>query len=249
MTVISGINFADPSIVQLNGESWAFATRGNGYNVQMASSANFKDPSTWQFKKTDAFPKLPSWVITGEVWAPEVAHLTAYDNSFAMYYSGHANINGKDVHCLGLARSDAVSGPYADHLEAPWLIDQDFTGGCREDAGGQIDPSLFIDSDGSWYVVYKLDGPRTCGWKEFSENCHKTPLYLVKLDRNHEGKIDGEQLVKDDSWPLYLFDNKGADDEYNIEAPSLVMSNDGKTHFMFFSRGSTCESICADLEV
>lgn len=173
-----------------------------------------------------------------------MAQLVDFDDSFAMYYAGRATINGKDVHCLGLGRSKAVSGPYSDGSTAPWFIAEKMPGGCREDAGGQIDPSIFRDADHEWYVVYKLDGARTCGSKSTPDYCHKSPLYLAKLGKNSEGKVDGYTLVNEDPWPLFLFDNKGAEDEYNIEAPSLVMSSDGKTHFMFYSRGSTCESSC-----
>ncbi|QIX02435.1 hypothetical protein AMS68_007952 [Peltaster fructicola] len=240
--LLNGMNFADPSIIQVNGESWAFATNGNGKHVQLADNPDFSKPSEWKYVQSDAFPSLPPWV-TNEVWAPDVARLTDYDDSFAMYYAGRATINSKDVHCLGLARSrDNVAGPYTDGSSAPWFIVEGMPGGCREDAGGQIDPTIFRDSDGSWYVAYKLDGPRTCGDKQNSANCHKTPLYLAKLGKNSQGKVDGYTLDKGSEWPLFLFDNAGADDGYNIEAPALVMSNDGKTHFMFYSRGSTFDS-------
>jgi beta-xylosidase len=65
-------NFADPCVVQTSDGYYAFATSGNGVNVQVASSSDF---STWNLMSgTDALPgPFPSWVASSPaIWAPDV---------------------------------------------------------------------------------------------------------------------------------------------------------------------------------
>ena len=51
-----------------DGRCWAFATNGNGANVQTLRSV---DLLTWE-QGPDALPELPPWPATGDIWAPEV---------------------------------------------------------------------------------------------------------------------------------------------------------------------------------
>ena len=37
--------------------------------------------------------------------------------------------------------------------------------------------------------------------------------------------------------PVSIWNNQGEEDQYNTEAPSLVLSGDGSTYFLFFSTG------------
>ena len=64
-------DFPDPSIWKEGSTFYAFATEGNGLNVQMAQS---DDGSKWTFMSSDALPNLPSWVPSdnANVWAPDV---------------------------------------------------------------------------------------------------------------------------------------------------------------------------------
>lgn len=60
-------DFPDPSIVQVDGEWWAFATRtnyNNNVHIPMASSPDFKTWTESMFGGglADALPNLPSWV-------------------------------------------------------------------------------------------------------------------------------------------------------------------------------------------
>lgn len=65
-------NFPDPCVIQTDDGYYAFATSGNGVNVQVASSTDF---SSWDLLSgTDAMPgPFPSWVASSPaVWAPDV---------------------------------------------------------------------------------------------------------------------------------------------------------------------------------
>jgi beta-xylosidase len=65
-------DFADPCVIQTGDGYYAFATSGNGVNVQIASSSDF---ASWQLLSgNDAMPgPFPSWVAsTPAIWAPDV---------------------------------------------------------------------------------------------------------------------------------------------------------------------------------
>jgi beta-xylosidase len=65
-------DFADPCVVQGSDGYYAFATSGNGVNVQVATSPDF---ATWQLLSgTDAMPgPFPAWIAgTPAIWAPDV---------------------------------------------------------------------------------------------------------------------------------------------------------------------------------
>jgi beta-xylosidase len=70
-----GIDFSDPSLIQVNETWYSFASEGNGVHVQIASSQNFDQ---WNMLNgVDALPKLPPWVkqVQPDVWAPDVVQI------------------------------------------------------------------------------------------------------------------------------------------------------------------------------
>lgn len=145
------INFPDPQVVAVNGKNgedgWiAFATNGNGRNVQTATST---DLVTWE-QGDDALPVLPDWTTQGKVWAPEVIELEGPSGEprWAMYYTTMAP--DPAIQCVGVAFADTAAGPYRDSSEGPLV--------CEEKQGGSIDASPFRAADGSLYLYWKNDG-------------------------------------------------------------------------------------------
>jgi len=251
-------NFPDPSIITVGGTYYAFGTNGAGGHIQTGASNNFGNPGSWS-PLGDAMPNLASWIDGGSpnVWAPSVIQFVSprlilltghkthglplqgdYDNSYGIYYT--ASLAGDaSTHCIGLARSSSsVTGPYSDGATYAFICP---TGNFQCDnvnRGGAIDPASFRDKDGSWYIVYKEDGPSLCsggvagGYPVTSAmQCSHTRLMLQKVGN------DGYSGVTCDNPPVALYDNAGASDKYNIEAPSIVLSSDGLTYFLFFSSG------------
>lgn len=231
--VLNGANFPDPSIIRSNKVWYAFATNdGAGHNIPVTSNAGkFNDASGWS-AITDAFPldNVPAfgdsgWAVAGTTWAPDVNHLTDWDGSFAMYYSPQlqSTVGGDAKHCIGLARSLNVEGPYNDSSTAPFI--------CPEEAGGAIDAAGFLDSDGSRYVVYKIDGPaaNNGGYCASPDNppSTNTSLMLQRVESDGYTTIGG---------PAVLYNNQGVSDSYNVEAPIIVKSAGG-VYFLFFSSG------------
>ena len=218
-------NFPDPSFIEVDGVSYAFSTQSSGANVPMASGQDLQsialitDP---QGKLQDAMPTLPSWTPPGNpsIWAPDVIKLK--DNLFVLYFSATSN-ESQSQHCIGAATSESVTGPYTP-TDKPIA--------CPLQDGGAIDPAGFVDSDGSVYVVYKVDGNSLGGGGPCgnADGTHGTPLMLQQVSAD-----DGYTPVGD---PVPLLDRDDADGPL-IEAPSLVRSADG-TYVLFFS--SNCYS-------
>ena len=229
--VLGGANYPDPSIWIENGVAYTFATvDGAGRNVPMSSNPDFSNAAGWS-AITEAFPQddVPAvgsggWAAPYTTWAPDVQQLTDYDNSYAMYYSAALQSNG-GIHCVGLARSTSITGPYNDSSTAPLI--------CPESDGGAIDAAGFLDSDNSRYVVYKIDGPavNNGGYCNNPSNPPSTNTSLML----QQVQSDGYTLIGS---PVILYNNQGVSDSYNVEAPVIVRSSEG-TYFLFFSAGCT----------
>lgn len=127
-----------------------------------------------------------------------------------MYYTAKRASTG--VHCLGLAVSSTAKGPY-NHISDTPLV-------CNDAAGGVIDPNGFIDTDGTIYLVYKIDGNTL----NSGSTLHPTPIMLQQLDSK------GRTVVGS---PIQLLDRSDLDGPL-IEAPSLMV-RDGIYYLSFSS--------------
>ena len=182
-------DFPDPDVLEVDGTYYAYGTNGQNRNVQVASST---DLETWEVLTQDALPELPSWVIPGKTWAPEVTELE--DGSFVMYPT--ATNFEPTFQCIAVATADAPEGPF-EIVGDEMLI-------CPEDEGGAIDASTFLDEDGTRYLLWKNDG-NCCG--------KDTWLYIAPLsDDGLSLAGDATRLVKQDQ----PFEGN------LVEAPTLV---------------------------
>jgi beta-xylosidase len=135
-------NFADPQVIAVGAEYYAFATNGPLGNIQTLKSA---DLVKWD-QVGDALPSLPAWTSAGKVWAPEVAVQSA--SRFVMYYTTSDDASGRQ--CIGVAVAGEAKGPYVDKSSKPLI--------CQVAEGGSIDASPFRDSSGQWWLYWKNDG-------------------------------------------------------------------------------------------
>ncbi|KAH9845201.1 glycoside hydrolase family 43 protein [Teratosphaeria destructans] len=222
--VLDGHNFPDPAIVNVGSVSYVFGTSdGVGNAIPMTQNSEFDNAGGWS-AVTDAFPQLgPSWGTQYSTWAPDVSQLTDYDGSFAMYYAA-ALTNNTDIHCVGIARSMNVAGPYTDASTTPLI--------CPYSAGGAIDAAGFLDDDNKRYVVYKIDGPAITngGYCNSPSNPPSTNTSLMLQQVQNDGStLNGS--------PVVLYNNQGVSDSYNVEAPYIVKRHG--VYFLFFSSGCT----------
>ncbi|HEY7948835.1 MAG TPA: family 43 glycosylhydrolase, partial [Acidimicrobiales bacterium] len=114
----------------------------------------------------DALPALPKWTVSGFQWAPSV--WTRPDGTYVMYYSTPATIplgclatsppygcvtttNGRSsAMCISRATSSSPAGPFVDDSSSALV--------CPVSQGGAIDPSVFVASDGTPWLLWKSDG-------------------------------------------------------------------------------------------
>lgn len=173
----------------------------------------------WTYKSgLDAMPQLAPWVddSSPRVWAPDVVQLA--DGFFIMYYTA-AWKQDSNVHCISYATSKKVEGPYVDNLPTPWI--------CPSAVGGAIDPAGYYNSDGTRWVVYKIDGNSIGHGGE----CLNTvpPIVETPIMLQQVSAADGHSLIAN---PIKLISNGPADGPV-VEAPSL--SYLGGKYVLFFS--------------
>lgn len=137
-----------------------------------------------------------------------------------MYYTD-ALASSPRSHCLGVATSNSIMGPYTPQ-PTPWACPDPTT------LGGAIDPDGFFDiSTGKRYVTYKVDG-NSIGHGGSCKNAvapiMPTPIMLQEVGP------DGISMIGE---PVQILDRDDSDGPL-IEAPSLHRSDEG-IYFLFFS--------------
>jgi arabinan endo-1,5-alpha-L-arabinosidase len=193
-------DFPDPDVSRFGDTYYAYATNTAAVNVQIATSSDLKK---WTVSDVDALPTLPAWALPGRTWAPDVSEFSP--GHFVMYFTT-ANADPA-FQCIGVATATAPEGPFRP-VGASALV-------CPADQGGAIDPSTFVDSDGSRHLVWKNDG-----------NCCAKDTWLQIAPLSADGlQLAGPatKLIKQtDAWEGSL-----------IEAPVLVKH--GSTYVLFYS--------------
>jgi beta-xylosidase len=204
-------DFPDPDVLEVDGTYYAYGTNGQNHNVQVATST---DLSTWDVLAEDALPELPSWVIPGKTWAPEVTELE--NGSFVMYTTT-TNFDPA-LQCIAVATSDSPEGPF-QVVGDEMLV-------CPEGEGGAIDASTFLDDDGTRYLLWKNDG-NCCGkdtWLQIAPlspdgvSLAGKPTRLVKQDQPWEGNlVEAPTLVAHDGTYVLMYSaNDYGSDAYAI---------------------------------
>lgn len=202
-------DFPDPDVLRVGDTYYAYATNSAARNVQFATSTDLDE---WQMVEADAFPELPTWVIRGKTWAPEVAEITP--GVFTMYFTGTDAASGRQ--CIGVATSASPEGPFQGIGDGPLV--------CPVDEGGAIDASTFVDDDGTAYLLYKNDG-NCCGvdtWLRIAPlsadgaSLAGAPVDLLKQTEGWEGSlIEAPTLVKQGAnYVLFYSANDYGGDQY-----------------------------------
>jgi len=216
-TQLLNLDFPDPSGLRGDDGKWyAFATNNRGHKVQVAvADGDLRGP--WSYLNLDALPDPGPWAAENDVWAPDVRRV---GNTYVLYYSARLKDNSP-IHCVGVATSDAIVGPYMP-AAAPWA--------CPVGQGGAIDASGFRDTaTGRQWVMYKIDGNAlghggSCN--NGVEPLQPTPIMLQEVADDGVTKIG-------DAFPI--LDRTAADGPL-VEAPNMAMGPDG-SYVLFYSSG------------
>jgi beta-xylosidase len=78
------------------------------------------------------------------------------DGTYVIYFTAQDNASGRQ--CLGRGTSTTPAGPFTATESKPFI--------CQTNIGGDIDPSPFRDSDGTYYLYWKNDG-NCCGFDTY----------------------------------------------------------------------------------
>lgn len=213
------IDLPDPMMVAADGKYHVFLSTAFGD----PSLANVPElvgvPGDWG-RSHDAMPTVPSWALPGgrggKTWDPYVQRI---GGRYLLYFSAQLDQPGRATHCLGVAQSPNVDGPFVP-LAGPPLV-------CQRSRGGDIDVQPFYDPSGPngrnhpWYVI----------WKSDDNNLRPTPrataIWAAPL------ADDGLTLTGPGT---VIFEGQLAWEQPLVEAPQMVKSPDGRT-WLFFSAG------------
>ncbi len=193
-------DFPDPDVLVVGSTYYAYATNSVAGNIQIVMST---DLVHWT-ALGDALPSLPAWATPDETWAPAVQQFGA---TFVLYYAVRVAAPGGGDECLSVATATQPQGPFVDSSTGPLE--------CQTALGGSIDPSPFVDSTGTPYLVWKSNG-----------GAGASAIWSEQLDAAGTGFAPGANptqiLVPSQTWEGGV-----------IEAPDLV-SNGGR-YFLFYS--------------
>jgi hypothetical protein len=192
-------DFADPFSLRGPDANYAYATNTASANVPVLRSP---DGLEVQYLG-DALPQLPPWTAKGFVWAPSVLALSP--DRYVLYYTTIDDTSKRQ--CISRATATTPAGPFADDSAAAMI--------CQLDLGGSIDPSPFVDSDGTPHLLWKSDG-----------DCCKLPTTIWSAPLS----ADGLSLAGP---PVALI---GADQPWEgdlVEGPSMVRA--GGSYLLFYS--------------
>lgn len=136
--------YADPEGAVFGNEYWIYPTYSAPYDQQVFFDA-FSSPDlvTWskhpRILDTSAVP----WA-TRAMWAPAIVQR---DGKYFLFFAANDIQSDREVGGIGVAVADRPEGPFKDYLGHP-LIDR------FHNSAQPIDPSVFFDKDGKYYIIY-----------------------------------------------------------------------------------------------
>lgn len=191
-------DFPDPHVLRVGSTYYAYGTQAGSTNVQVMTSPDLQH---WQ-RLGDALPRLPAWAGSGRTWSPAVL---ARGDRFVLYYAVREPRSNRQA--ISAAAGDHPAGPFVDTSAGPVIF--------QLERGGSIDPSPFVDDDGTAYLMWKSD-----------DNALEQPSSLF----GQRLSDDGMSLVGE---PAELLGHDRGWEQPLIEAPSVVRWAD--TYFLFYS--------------
>ncbi|MGZ4755515.1 MAG: family 43 glycosylhydrolase [Acidimicrobiia bacterium] len=183
-------DFADPFVLRVGSQYFAFATNAAGGSVQEARG---RDLSHWDFAG-NALANLPSWATPGSVWAPAALARGAVT---VLYYTVREKASGNQ--CISLAISGAPGGPFLDGSSKP----------LECGSSGAIDPSPFVDSNGAAYLLYKTERPPRLWSRPLTADglsfAGPAQLVLAPSQRWEAGNVEAPSMLHSGSgyWLFY----------------------------------------------
>jgi beta-xylosidase len=140
--------YADPEAHVFAGQYWIFPTYSAPYDEQTFMDAfSSKDLVTWVRHPHVLDTANVKWARRA-VWAPSVIEK---DGWYYLFFGANDIQKDGELGGIGVARSRSPAGPFRDYLGKPLV-------GRFENGAQPIDPFVFRDHDGAYYLIYG-------GWK------------------------------------------------------------------------------------
>ncbi len=193
-------DFPDPFVLRVGSTYYAYATNSAEGNIQIIEST---DLVHWT-GAGNALPALATWAAPNATWAPSVAQV---GTTFVLYYSAVVAGPAGGEQCISAAVATAPQGPFVDASSSPLV--------CQPELGGSIDPSPFVDADGTPYLLWKSNGAAG----------QPATLWSQRLDATGTALAPGTPtplLAADQAWEAGV-----------VEAPDLVLA--GGRYVLFYS--------------
>jgi len=201
--VPAGLGQSDPFLTVAGGR-YILATSGgtvdDPVNLPVTTSTDFSHWTT----PVDALPVLPAWADRGFTWAPDIHR---FGSTYALYFTAQVAGRTPQTQCVGSAFASTPTGPYLPS-PTPFL--------CQLDQGGTIDPRVFVDRDGTPWMLFKSDqniggaATPTVMWSQRlsadGTQLLGTPSRLMAPDRPWQGTIveaPDMLLVDGTYWMVY----------------------------------------------
>lgn len=203
---VHAYDFADPSVLVVGAETYAFGTNGPAGTIQVLHSTDLAD---WEVRD-DALAALPAWARAGHTWAPSVHRV---GSTYVLYYAVRAR--GSGLQCISAATSATPGGPYVDTSSGPLV--------CQGELGGSIDPDLYTDGFGFSHLVWKSEGaagqPAQL-WSQYvdADGVHLVgqPFLMLTADQAWQGGVieNPSMVFVDGVWLLVHSGNRWDSADY-----------------------------------
>ena len=208
---------SDPAILADGGHYYVYGSNTAENRMPVHDVTNlttvYSDPQ-WFNSRIEAMPTKPAWAANdGIFWAPTVAKVGS--TYVAFFAANRPNAPQPwNSQCIGRATSSSPTGPFVAE-PGP------FTCGLNG-VGGALDPFLFHDHDGHWYL-----------YAAFGDT--GAPIYVFSLDANADQARDFYGLGSYYSWPVY---GRTWPWEGNfIENPTMLYDPGSNTYLLAYSGG------------
>jgi beta-xylosidase len=136
--------YADPEARIFEDEYWIYPTWSAPYDQQLFFDA-FSSPDlvTWT-KHPRVFEAAGTTWVKRAVWAPSIVRK---DGIYYLFFGANDIQNDRQTGGMGVVRANRPGGPFEDHLGRPLI-------GAFHNGAQPIDPFVFQDADGSYYLFY-----------------------------------------------------------------------------------------------
>lgn len=225
---ISDSGCADPYVwYSIPEKTYALQCTAGKLPLSYSSTIN---PATASFKYQgeSLSGDLPSWATDNARWAPENIYISETNENYCFYSDSSAEANG--VHRMGWSMSRSGEKPNQWSKHSPTYLNLGNT------AGGEIDGNVFVESDGTHYLVWKSD--------DNNVGSLTTRIWMQQIELGNETvkQLNSPKVIMDSTglWWVDSWVQSGS----LVEGPEIIKTNGW--YYLFFASGKYCQDSYAE---